>query len=93
MGGQVRFNQGFFDRVLKGAGVRGLVDAAAQRALAAAQASAPVDTGDYQAGLTIENHDTQYRTVARVVGRDPKTMIIESKTGNLARSLRGAKGR
>ena len=87
MGGQVRFNQGFFDRVLKGAGVRGLVDAAAQRALAAAQASAPVDTGDYQAG------DTQYRTVARVVGRDPKTMIIESKTGNLARSLRGAKGR
>ena len=38
-------------------------------------------------------HDTQYRTVARVVGRDPKTMLIESKTGNLARSLRGAKGR
>lgn len=84
-------NQSFFDRILRAPGVEALVDQAAERALAAAQASAPVDTGAYRAGLRIEHHESQFRRVADVVGTDPKTMLIESRTGNLARSLKGAK--
>lgn len=84
-------NQTFFDQILRAPGVEAIVDQAAQRALAAAQASAPVDTGAYREGLRIEHHDSQYRRVADVVGTDPKTMLIESRTGNLARSVKAAK--
>lgn len=84
-------NQGFFDTILRAPGVKALVDQSAERALAAAQQSAPVDTGAYQAGLHIEHHQSRFRDVARVVGSDPKTLLIESKTGNLARSVKAAK--
>lgn len=84
-------NKAFFDTILRAPAVEALVDQAAERALAAAQASAQVDTGAYRAGLRIEHHESQFRRVADVVGTDPKTMLIESRTGNLARSLKGAK--
>lgn len=87
----VQFNQSWFNRIMKGSGVRALVDQRAKAVQAAAQASAPVDTGAYRRGIVVQSHDTQYRHVARVVGTDPKTMIIESKTGNLARSIKGGR--
>ena len=84
-------NKGFFDRILRAPGVEALVDQAAERALGAARIDAPVKTGAYLAGLHIEHHDSRYRRVADVVGSDPKTMLVESRTGNLARSLKKAK--
>lgn len=84
-------NQDFFDSLLRSAPVAKLVDDAAERTLAAARASAPEDTQDYKNGLHIEHHDSRYRRVARVVGSDPKTLIVEAKTGNLARALKAAK--
>ena len=84
-------NQAWFDTAMKGSKVRALTKSAAGRALGAAKASAPVGTGAYQRGLRLENADTQYRPVERVVGTDPKTLIIESKTGNLARAVKAAK--
>lgn len=84
-------NEAFFRQILRSAPVEALVDAAAERALNTAQATAPEDTGDYKAGLRIEHKDASYRRVARVVGADEKTMLIESKTGNLARALKAAK--
>lgn len=88
---EVDFNSDFFDNIMRSAGVRKLSDEAASRALAAAQASAPIDTGAYREGLHIEHESSGFRESARVVGSDPKTMLIEAKTGNLARALKSVK--
>ena len=57
-----------------------------------ARATAPVDTGDYRDGIKTAGK-LQKRYVGLVVGTDPKTMLVESQTGNLARALRAnAKG-
>ena len=82
-------NPAFFETVLRQPRVERIVDESAERALAKAKANAPVDTGDYRDGLRIEHRESRYRRTTRVVGTDPKTMLIESKTGNLARSLKG----
>ena len=88
---EVEFNDRFFETVLRQPKVERLTDEAAARALAKAKADAPVDSGDYRDGLRIEHHESRYRRTTRVVGTDSKTMLIESTTGNLARSLKGAK--
>jgi hypothetical protein len=87
----VDFNDKFFDDILRSAGVRQLTRSAAERVLAQAVASAPVDTGAYRDGLGIEEVEHEHRTTAMVVGHDPKTMLIESKTQNLLRALRKAR--
>lgn len=87
----VEFNPRFFETILRQPKVEAAVDQAAERALAVAKATAPVDTGEYRDGLHIEHHDSRYRRAARVVGSDEKTMLIESRTGNLARALKAAK--
>lgn len=84
-------NPRFFETVLRQPRVERLVDEVADTALTNARASAPVDTEAYRNGLHIEHHESRYRRTARVVGSDEKTMLIESKTGNLARALKGAK--
>lgn len=87
----IEFNERFFETILRQPKVENIVDAAAERALAKARADAPVDSGDYRDGLHIEHHESRYRRVTRVVGSDEKTLLIESKTGNLARALKQAK--
>jgi hypothetical protein len=88
----VQFNEGFFESILRTAPVEALVDGVGNRTLDIAQATAPVDTEEYRDGLHIEHHESRYRRTTRVVGSDPKTLLIESTTGNLARALKGAKG-
>lgn len=90
---EFRPNQRWFDTVLRSPGVKALVDGAGEEALGNARANAPVDEGDYLRGLHLEHRDSRYRETVRVVGDDPKTMLIESKTGNLARSLKQVKKR
>jgi hypothetical protein len=87
----VEFNPRFFETVLRQPRVESLVDGIGNRALGIAQANAPVDTEEYRDGLHIEHHESRYRRTTRVVGSDEKTLIIESKTGNLARALKQAK--
>lgn len=87
----VEFNESFFETILRQPKVEALVDSIGNRALGIAQATAPVDTEEYRNGLRIEHHDSRYRRTTRVVGSDDKTLIIESKTGNLARALKQAK--
>ena len=87
----IDFNPRYFETVLRQPQVEALVDGVGDRALAIAQATAPVDSGDYRAGLHIEHHESRYRRAVRVVGSDDKTLLIESKTGNLARALKAAK--
>jgi hypothetical protein len=88
----VEFNPKFFETVLRQPKVEALVDSAAGRTQAIAKANAPVDTAEYRDGIRIEHHESRFRRVTRVVGTDEKTMLIESKTGNLARAVKGAKG-
>jgi hypothetical protein len=87
----VEFNERFFETVLRQPKVEQLTDAAGERALAAMKAAAPVDTAEYKDGLHIEHREARFRRVTRVVGSDPKTLLIESRTGNMARGLKAAK--
>ena len=85
------FNPGFFDSILKTPKVEQLTRDAAERALTAAKATAPVVEGDYQGGLQLERVESDYRVTYRVVGRDWKTLLIEARLGILARALKAAK--
>lgn len=87
----VEFNPRFFESVLRQPRVEALVDGIGNRALGIAQTNAPVDSEKYLDGLHIEHHESRYRRTTRVVGSDEKTLLIESKTGNLARALKQAK--
>lgn len=87
----VQFNEKFFEEMGKSAGVTQLCREAGEKVLAAARATAPVDEGDYRDGLHLEEKSTDTRNVVLVVGSDWKTMIIESKTGNLVRALNQVK--
>lgn len=87
----MEFNDKFFEGIGKSAGVTQMCRDVADKVNAAAKASAPVDEGDYRDGLHVEVKTVDKRNVALVVGSDPKTMLIESKTGNLARALNQVK--
>lgn len=88
---KVRLNSAAMEALLKSANVRAELTRRAGPVLAAAQAGAPVDEGDYKGGLHI-TQDTTDRAVVRVVSGDWKGHIIEARTGNLARALDAAGG-
>jgi hypothetical protein len=84
----VKFNDAYFDELSRSAGVAGLVDEATERIAGTARSTAPVgETGDYRDGIVTAGK-YQRRYVGLVIATDPKSMIVESKTGNLARALR-----
>ncbi|QZY52920.1 HK97 gp10 family phage protein [Leucobacter tenebrionis] len=83
-------DQAWFDQALRMPGVEALVDEVADEALAAAKASAPVDSADYKKSIRKRYRQARYRRVALVEATDPKSLLIEAKTGNLARSLKSA---
>lgn len=87
---RVVFNSKAAEELLKSAAVRAMLKQRAEAVAARARASAPVDTGDYRNSIAVESATTD-RAVERVVARDRKALIIESKTGNLVRAL-GAEG-
>lgn len=74
--------------LLNDPGVRGMLTTEASSVLARAKATAPVDTGEYLASLRIIQ-DTTDRAVVRVGSSDPKAMVVEARTGNLARAVGG----
>ena len=84
---------------LNGPGIREMLDSPdiraeltkrAESVLAAAQADPHDDTGDYEAGLHIEQATTD-RAVVRVVSGDWKGHILEARYGILARALDAAR--
>lgn len=85
------FNDGFFIELGHKPAVTALCVGKGEEVAAAARASAPVDTGKYRDGISVEVVDRGRRNVALVKSSDPKTMVIESKTGNLARALNQVK--
>jgi hypothetical protein len=91
MAAQVRLNGAGVRELLHSEGVRRMLRARAERAAAAARASAPVASGAYRDSIRVEDATTD-RAVGRVVADVPYALVVESKTGNLARSLDAARG-
>lgn len=100
----MHFNEDFFQSIMRSAGVEEMCRQKAQKVLDAAKATAPVGDpsnpvyrkpgrhpGQYKEGLHIEKVAHASRDTYMVVGSDPKTLLVESKTGNLARALKKAK--
>jgi len=88
---KVALNSAGMKALLNDPGVRAELTRRMGPVLAAAQAGAPVDTGEYKASIKIEQATTS-RAVVRVVATDWKSHIIEANTGNLARALDSAGG-
>ena len=82
----VQFNNAFFEQLGQSAGVTNLVRNVAEEIAETARSTAPVDSGEYRDGIEVRMK-RQRRAVGLVVGTDPKTMLIEAKTANLARAL------
>lgn len=82
----MEFNNAFFDELGRSPAVEKLVTDVALAIAVDAQLSAPRDTGAYADGIKVQVKH-QKRVVAVVIATDPKSMIIESKTGNLVRAL------
>lgn len=85
----MQHNDSFYDWLVKVA-ARPVVDEARGRIADRARATAPVGEGDYKAGIK-ETSKMQERYIGLVQATDPKSLIVESKTGNLARTLRGSR--
>lgn len=81
-----RLNSAGMRELLNEGEIRGLLTSLAGVVLSRAQAGAPVDTGEYRASLRIIQ-DTTDRVAVRVGSTDDKAMVIESRTGNLARAI------
>ena len=84
----MQFNDRFFEELGHSAGVTKLVKSKAERIAARARETAPVDTGEYRDHIKVKVKRAKFRNVALVVGEDPKTLLIEAKTGNLVKALR-----
>lgn len=88
---KVQLNHAGMAGLLKDDGVRADLTRRMERVLAAAQASAPVATGEYRDSLHIEQ-DTTDRAAVRVVSDTDHTLVVEATTGSLARALDAAGG-
>lgn len=84
--GGFKLNSAGVGELLKSAEVRAQCTKAAEGVLGRAKGNAPVDSGAYRDSIHIEQ-DTTDRAAVRVVADVPYATIVESKTGNLARSL------
>lgn len=83
---KVTMHSGAVSDLLSSEGVRSALAGPAATVLAAAKAGAPVASGTYQESLAI-THATTDRAVERVGSAVSYALVVESKTGNLARAL------
>ncbi|MGV9181814.1 hypothetical protein [Arcanobacterium canis] len=90
MADQIKFDPGFAESILRSPGIKSLINAKANAALHAAQASAPVDSGTYKKSIKISTRHSKHRDVAVIESDDKGALAIEARTGNLARALRSA---
>lgn len=87
----MEFNDDFFEKIGKSAAVTNLCQVVANKVEATAKATAPRDSNDYANGIQTKVVERNRRNAVLVIGTDWKTLIIEAKTGNLARALQAVK--
>lgn len=85
---ELDFNQAYLDAVMTSPEVLRQQEAIGRKVLAKAKASAPVDSGAYKRGIKMTRARRRYRYAVIVEATDSKSLMIEAKTGNLARSLK-----
>lgn len=83
------FDDAAMDALTRSPGVVAAVMGVAEQIAAQARASAPVDSGDYRSSIKT-GVKFQERAVGLVYSDDPKAMLIEARTGNLARAAKKA---
>lgn len=91
MSNNVKFNKAYFDTILKSAGVTALCKQKAEQVASVARSTAPVDTGAYRDSIHVEPVEFSYRKGMRVIADDKKALLVEMKTGNLARAVKKVK--
>lgn len=91
MADDVQFNDSFFEKLGRSPEVTQLCVDVAQKIAATARATAPRGTGDYADSIGVEVVSRHRRNAALVIATDPKSLLVESKTGNLARALNQVK--
>lgn len=82
------YNEAFFEQMGRSAAVTGLCVSKAEQVATNARASAPVDTEAYRNSISVSVQPRRRRNAAVVTAADWKSLLIESKTGNLARALK-----
>lgn len=87
----VDFNDSFFEQLGRSPAVIGLCVEKANRVAAAARASAPRDSNAYANSIRVEVVRRGRRNAALVIADSPIALLVESKTGNLARALNQVK--
>jgi hypothetical protein len=85
--GKVKIDNEYFSRLGHSAPVTAKCLAVGEAVADIARASAPVDTGEYRDRITVSVVRRSRRNVVLVTAEDPKSMFVESETGNLARAL------
>ncbi|MDQ0735330.1 hypothetical protein [Arthrobacter agilis] len=84
-------NDSFFSEIGTGPELTQMCVDKAEQIRSAAVSSAPVDSGAYKGSITVKVKRSARRNVAVVEASDPKSLLIESRTGNMARAVRGVK--
>lgn len=92
MGRNVQFNEAYFERLGRSPGVEKLVRDATEKVAEQARQDAPVDTKDYRNSIAVEKSPRPGRVVYRAIAKDPKSMLVEARTGTLARAVKKVAG-
>lgn len=88
----VKLNHAGIRQVLQSSEVAAELQARAEKVAAAAQASAPRQSGEYANSIEVVMDQHSDRAVAHVVAKAPYSLLVEANTGNLARALDAASG-
>ncbi|MDQ4502181.1 hypothetical protein [Sinomonas sp. ASV322] len=87
----MQFNDAFFRDLSASPKLAGTCERIAEQVAETARSTAPVESGAYRDAIKVVRRETPRLVTFRVVGGDWKTMLVESRTGNLVRALREAK--
>lgn len=81
------FNNSALDALTRDPGIVSAVQAATERIAATVRADAPVDSGQYKAGIRT-GLKFQERVVGIVEATDEKSLLIEAQSGIMARAVK-----
>lgn len=87
MARNVRMNIKGLREVLKSTEMQAALQDVAEPIASRARSAAPVASGEYRDSIHVEVEVHRNVAVARVVADAPHALLVEAKTGNLARAL------
>lgn len=85
-----KLNRAGMEGLLKSAGVAAMLSTHANRVASAARDIAPVDSGEYRDSIEVYSEMHPTRVAVHVGSTAPHGLIVEAKTGTLARALGSA---